>query len=238
MAKIDASELSSMQVKNVFVFKRTGAQVNLGSRDIWMPQALPKMRPYCPPETMDSEDPLFVLYTSGSTGKPKGIQHSTAGYLCNAAFTAQTIFDLKDGDIMASVSDCGCITGHTYIVYGPLCNGTTTVMFESTPTYPDPYRYWDLIQKHKITQFYTSPTAIRALMRFDTAPISKYDLSSLRIIGSVGEPINPAAWEWWVTEEMLETIVLLLSRSPISLSIYIYPFTHPSLILLLNSISY
>lgn len=144
-----------------------------------------------------SEDPLFILYTSGSTGKPKGVAHTSAGYLLNAALTTKTTFNLEQGDVYCCVADCGWITGHTYIVYGPLCNGASTIMFESVPTYLDPYRYWDVVQKYKVTQFYTAPTAIRTLMRFDAAPIAKYDLSSLRVLGSVGEPINPEAWRWY-----------------------------------------
>jgi acetyl-CoA synthetase len=137
------------------------------------------------------------LYTSGSTGKPKGVLHTTAGYMLNAALTTKWSFDLREGDVYASVADCGWITGHSYVVYGPLCNGATTLMFESVPTYPNPYRYWDLVQRYKVTQFYTAPTAIRALMKFDTKPIADYDLSSLRVLGSVGEPINPEAWKWY-----------------------------------------
>lgn len=187
-------------VQNVFVFTRTGKEIPFDPhRDVRMDDELPKMRPFCPAEPMDSEDPLFVLYTSGSTGKPKGVLHTTAGYLLNAAMTTKLSFDLREGDIYACVADCGWITGHTYIVYGPMCNGTTTVMFESVPTYPNPYRYWDLVQTYGITQFYTAPTAIRALMRYDAAPIADYDLSSLRILGSVGEPINPEAWKWYYT---------------------------------------
>jgi len=146
---------------------------------------------------MDSEDTLFILYTSGSTGKPKGVAHTHAGYLLTTAMTTQSSFDLREGDVYGCVADCGWITGHSYIVYGPLCNGATTLMFEGIPTYPNPYRYWELIQQYKITQFYTAPTAIRALMRFDTAPIKEYDLSSLRVLGTVGEPINPEAWKWY-----------------------------------------
>jgi acetyl-CoA synthetase len=167
------------------------------NRDVWAHEVLPKMRPYCTVEWMDSEDPLFILYTSGSTGKPKGVIHSTAGYLLSASMTTKLNFNLEERDIYCCVADCGWITGHTYIVYGPLCNGATTVMFESVPTYPNPYRYWDIVQKYKVTQFYTAPTAIRALMRYDTAPIASYDLSSLRVLGSVGEPINPEAWRWY-----------------------------------------
>jgi acetyl-CoA synthetase len=164
---------------------------------IAMECALKTVESTCPCEWMDSEDPLFILYTSGSTGKPKGVVHSTGGYLVNAAFTTKNSFDVQEDDVFCCVADCGWITGHTYIVYGPLCLGTTTVLFESVPTYPNPYRYWDLVQKHQVTQFYTAPTAIRALMRYDTEPIKEYDLSSLRILGSVGEPINPEAWKWY-----------------------------------------
>ena len=194
----EAVEKCGDLVKNVFMFRRTGKEVPFhDTRDLWMHEELPKMRPYCPPEVMDSEDPLFVLYTSGSTGKPKGVAHTTAGYILNAAMTVKNSFDLREGDIFACVADCGWITGHSYIVYGPLANGITTVMFESVPTYPNPYRYWDLVQRHRITQFYTAPTAVRALMRFDATPIADYDLSSLRVLGSVGEPINPEAWKWY-----------------------------------------
>ncbi|KAJ1432512.1 hypothetical protein B484DRAFT_327279 [Ochromonadaceae sp. CCMP2298] len=186
-------------VDSVFIFTHTGGDVKSQPKDVWMEDCLPKARPYCPCEPMDSEDDLFILYTSGSTGKPKGVAHTTAGYLLYAAMTTQRSFDLREKDVFCCVADCGWITGHTYIVYGPLCSGSTTVMFESVPTYPNPYRYWDLVQRHKVTQFYTAPTAIRALMRFDAAPIADYDLSSLKVLGSVGEPINPAAWEWYNT---------------------------------------
>ena len=146
---------------------------------------------------MDAEDTLFTLYTSGSTGKPKGVAHATAGYLLYAAMTTKYSFDLRDDDVFACVADVGWITGHSYIVYGPLCNGATTVMFESIPTYPDPGRYWDMVAAHKITVFYTAPTAIRALMAYGDSHVKKHDRSSLRILGSVGEPINPEAWRWY-----------------------------------------
>jgi acetyl-CoA synthetase len=186
------------QVKSVFVFNRAGQPQNMtAGRDFWMTEEVKKVPAYCPIEAMNSEDPLLILYTSGSTGKPKGIVHSTGGYILYAAMTAKNTFDLRENDVFCCVADCGWITGHSYIVYGPLINGVTTVLFESIPTYPDPYRYWDLIQRVKATQFYTAPTAIRALMRYDPQPISNYDLSSLRILGSVGEPINPEAWVWY-----------------------------------------
>lgn len=187
-------------VKKVFVFQYPGSEYTSPNPiDVHMTEELPKSRPYCPAEFMDSEDTLFILYTSGSTGKPKGLAHSTAGYLLHAAMTTHHSFNLQEGDIHGCVADVGWITGHTYILYGPLLNGTTTVMFESIPTYPNPYRYWDVVQRLKITNFYTAPTAIRALMRYDPAPIANYDLSSLKCLGTVGEPINPEAWRWYFT---------------------------------------
>jgi len=195
---IALSKLAPTAVQRVFVVKRTGAPVSMtAGRDVYLEDLLPKARPYCPAEPVDSEDTLFILYTSGSTGKPKGVAHTTAGYLLYAAMTTQYSFDLQPGDVHCCVADCGWVTGHSYTVYGPLINGVTTVMFESIPTYPDSYRYWDMIQRHKVTQFYTAPTAVRALMRYSAEPIANYDLSSLRIIATVGEPINPAAWEWY-----------------------------------------
>uniref|UniRef100_A0A7S2ATL1 Acetyl-coenzyme A synthetase n=1 Tax=Alexandrium andersonii TaxID=327968 RepID=A0A7S2ATL1_9DINO len=185
-------------VQKCFVLKRTGGPVTMKEgRDIWLTEAMAGMRPYCPPEEMDSEDFLFMLYTSGSTGKPKGVAHCTAGYLLWTSLTVRTIFDLHVGDCYCSVADIGWITGHSYIIYGPLANGVSTFMFESVPTYPDPGRYWDMVQRHKITQFYTAPTAIRTLMRSGPDHVKKYDRSSLRVLGSVGEPINPEAWRWF-----------------------------------------
>eukprot|EP00937_MAST-01D_sp_MAST-1D-sp2_P001326 g1326.t1 len=186
-------------VEHVFVFKRTdNPDVPFTApRDVWMQEEMPKYRPYCTPEWMDAEDPLFILYTSGSTGRPKGVMHSTAGYMLYTMMTTKYTFDLREGDVFACVADAGWITGHSYIVYGPLLNGTTTLMFESTPLYPDHGRYWDLVQRHKVNVFYTAPTAIRALMRFGPEEVEKYDLGSLRVLGTVGEPINPAAWEWY-----------------------------------------
>ena len=175
------------------------APYEMKDKDVRMNPLVERQRPYSPPVPMDAEDPLFILYTSGSTGQPKGLLHTTGGYALYAAFTTKNTFDLAEGDVFACVADCGWITGHTYVVYGPLLNGSTTFLFESTPVYPDEGRYWDMIQRHKITQFYTAPTAIRLLMKYDDDVPKKYDLSSLKILGSVGEPINPEAWRWYYT---------------------------------------
>jgi len=166
-------------------------------KDVRMDFLVADQRPFCVPEQMDSEDNLFILYTSGSTGTPKGLVHTTGGYSLYAQQTTQNSFDLAPGDIFACVADCGWITGHTYVVYGSLLNGCTTFMFESTPVYPNEGRYWQMVERHKITQFYTAPTAIRLLMKYGDKPPSKYDLSSLKVLGSVGEPINPEAWRWY-----------------------------------------
>ena len=188
-------------VKAVLVHKRTGGEIGwVEGRDQWMHEAMACERPFCAPEMMGGEEPLFLLYTSGSTGKPKGVLHSTAGYLLWTAFTHHYTFDHRPGDVYACVADVGWITGHSYIVYGPLCNAATTFMFEGLPTNPDPGRYWDMVQRHRITSFYTAPTAIRALMKFGTEHVKKYDKSSLRVLGSVGEPINPEAWRWYFEE--------------------------------------
>jgi len=185
-------------VHTVIVCRRTGNAVPmLAGRDQYMDEAMAREKPYCPPEAMDSEDPLFLLYTSGSTGKPKGIQHSSAGYLLYAAMTHKYVFDYREGDIYCCAADVGWVTGHSYVVYGPLCNGATTVMFEGIPTYPDAGRYWDMVSRHKITIFYTAPTAIRAIAKDGDHLAKKYDRSSLRVLGSVGEPINPEAWRWY-----------------------------------------
>lgn len=194
----DALRGDQTQVEHVLVFKRTGTPVPwVDDRDLWWHDEMAKARSFCPPEPMNAEDPLFLLYTSGSTGAPKGILHTTGGYLLGATATVKYIFDLQKDDVFACMADIGWVTGHSYIAYGPLSNGATTVLFESTPTYPNPSRFWDLIQKHKITQFYTAPTAIRALRRLGDQWLDGYDLSSLRVIGSVGEPINPEAWDWY-----------------------------------------
>ena len=188
-------------VTAVLVHKRTGGEISwVDGRDQWMHDAMACERPFCAPEMMSGEDPLFLLYTSGSTGKPKGVLHSTAGYLLWTAFTHHYTFDHRPGDVYACVADVGWITGHSYIVYGPLCNAATTFMFEGLPTNPDPGRYWDMVQRHRITSFYTAPTAIRALMKYGTEHVKKYDKSSLRVLGSVGEPINPEAWRWYFEE--------------------------------------
>ncbi|KAG0040589.1 acetyl-CoA synthetase [Podila clonocystis] len=185
-------------VETVLVCQRTGADVPMkAGRDYWWGDECGKRPSYLSPEPMHSEDPLFILYTSGSTGQPKGVMHTTAGYLLGAAATVKYVFDYHPGDIFACMADVGWITGHTYIVYGPLALGATTVLFESIPTYPTPSRYWELVAKHKVTQFYTAPTAIRALRRLGDEWVQGHDLSSLRVLGTVGEPINPEAWHWY-----------------------------------------
>jgi acetyl-CoA synthetase len=166
-------------------------------RDHDMATEMARQRAYCPVEWMDSEDPLFVLYTSGSTGKPKGLMHTTGGYLVYASYTHEIVFDWRPGDVHFCAADAGWVTGHSYIVYGPLCNGATTVMFESTPVYPDASRYWQVIDDIGATIFYTAPTALRALLRFGDDPVRKHSRKSLRVLGSVGEPINPEVWQWY-----------------------------------------
>ncbi|HET6587575.1 MAG TPA: acetate--CoA ligase [Oleiagrimonas sp.] len=185
-------------VETVIVVRRTGGSVNMQSpRDRWYHDLLDGQSTDCPPEPMNAEDPLFILYTSGSTGKPKGVLHTTAGYLVYVAYTHEAVFDLKEDDIYWCTADVGWVTGHSYVVYGPLANGATTVMFDGTPAYPDTSRFWQVVDKHQVTLFYTAPTAIRALMRDGEEPVKKTSRKSLRLLGTVGEPINPEAWEWY-----------------------------------------
>ncbi|XP_032463059.1 acetyl-coenzyme A synthetase 2-like, mitochondrial isoform X1 [Phocoena sinus] len=183
-------------VQHVLVAHRTDNKVHMGDLDIPLEQEMAKEEPVCAPESMGSEDTLFLLYTSGSTGTPKGLVHTQAGYLLYAALTHRFVFDYRPGDVFGCVADIGWITGHSYVVYGPLCNGATSVLFESTPVYPDAGRYWEMVQRLKINQFYGSPTAFRLLLKFEDSWVKKYDRSSLRTLGSVGEPINHEAWEW------------------------------------------
>ncbi len=185
-------------VHTVLVVKRTGNEVEWSEgRDCWYHEERDRVDAHCEPEAMDAEDTLFLLYTSGSTGKPKGIQHTTGGYMVGAYLTTQFVFDLREDDIYWCTADVGWITGHSYIVYGPLANGATVVMYEGAPTQPHPGRFWELIEKHKVSILYTAPTAIRAFMRFGDEHVQKFDLSSLRLLGTVGEPINPEAWMWY-----------------------------------------
>jgi len=185
-------------VTSVIVIKRTGGAIAMkAGRDVWYHEEAAKVPADCPAEAMGAEDPLFILYTSGSTGKPKGVLHTTGGYLLWASYTHQYVFDYHEGDIYWCTADVGWVTGHTYIVYGPLANGATTMMFEGVPNYPTTSRFWEVIDKHKVNIFYTAPTAIRALMRDGDAPVKKTSRASLRLLGSVGEPINPEAWLWY-----------------------------------------
>jgi len=186
------------EVKTVIVVKRTGGDIDwTAGRDHWYHEVCAAASPECPPEEMSAEDPLFILYTSGSTGKPKGVLHTTGGYLVYTAMTHEYVFDYRDGEIYWCTADVGWVTGHSYIVYGPLANGATTVMFEGVPNYPDPSRFWQVVDKHKISIFYTAPTAIRALMREGEDHVRKTSRKSLRLLGTVGEPINPEAWLWY-----------------------------------------
>jgi len=201
-ANSDAALAECPAVGNVIVVRRTGAAIPMKEgRDSWWhgEMSQPGITNNCPPEDMDSEDPLFILYTSGSTGKPKGVLHTTGGYLVFAALTFKWIFDYKEEDTHFCTADIGWVTGHSYILYGPLACGATSLMFEGIPTWPDPGRFWEIIEKHRVNIFYTAPTAIRALMRSGTGWIDRHDLSSLRVLGSVGEPINPEAWMWYHT---------------------------------------
>ena len=228
-------------VKTVLTVRRTGGDVNMTEgRDIWLHEALSTVSGDCPPEPMNAEDPLFILYTSGSTGKPKGVLHTTGGYLVWASMTHEYVFDLKEDDVYWCAADVGWVTGHTYIVYGPLANGATTLMFEGVPTYPDASRFWQVCDKHKVTLFYTAPTAIRALMREGEALVKSTSRKTLRLLGTVGEPINPEAWEWyfkvvgesrcpiidtwWQTETGAAMIVPLPGTTPMKPGSASFPF--------------
>jgi acetyl-CoA synthetase len=184
-------------VKHVLVVKHTGAPVAMYQRDRWYADLVDGQVAECAAEPMDAEDPLFILYTSGSTGKPKGVLHTTGGYLVYASFTHEAVFDLREDDVYWCTADVGWVTGHSYVVYGPLANGATSLVFEGVPNYPDPGRFWQVCDKHRVTLFYTAPTALRALMREGDGPVKKHSRKSLRLLGSVGEPINPEAWEWY-----------------------------------------
>ncbi len=194
--------MDGRSVETCIVVRRVGEHEDIScpmreGRDLWWHDAMENASPDCPCEEMDAEDPLYILYTSGSTGKPKGVQHNVGGYMVYTAYTHKNIFDYHDGDIYFCAADIGWVTGHSYIIYGPLANGATTVMFESTPVYPDPGRYWQVIDKYEVNQFYTAPTAIRAVAKEGEAWPAKYNLSSLKLLGTVGEPINPEAWLWY-----------------------------------------
>jgi acetyl-CoA synthetase len=194
----DAAVAKAGVVNSVIVVKRTGGAVEMqGGRDVWYHEEAANVPADCPAEAMNAEDPLFILYTSGSTGKPKGVLHTSGGYLLWAAWTHHYVFDYHEGDIYWCTADVGWVTGHSYIVYGPLANGATTLMFEGVPNYPTTSRFWEVIDKHKVNIFYTAPTAIRALMRDGDGPVTKTSRASLRLLGSVGEPINPEAWLWY-----------------------------------------
>ena len=195
---VDEALKNCPSIKKCLVVRRTGGQIGwTAGRDHWWHEEAPKVSAYCTPAEMNAEDPLFILYTSGSTGKPKGVLHTSGGYLVYASLTHQYVFDYHDGDIYWCTADVGWVTGHSYIVYGPLANGAISLMFEGVPNYPDASRFWQVCDKHKVNIFYTAPTAIRALMREGEAPVEKCKLTSLRLLGSVGEPINPEAWLWY-----------------------------------------
>jgi acetyl-CoA synthetase len=197
-ANTDAALAKTGSSAKVLVVRRTGGAVTWEKgRDLWYHEEMASVKPECKPEKMKAEDPLFILYTSGSTGKPKGVLHTTAGYLVYASMTHQYVFDYHDGDVYWCTADVGWVTGHSYIVYGPLANGATTLMFEGVPNYPNASRFWEVIDKHQVNIFYTAPTAIRALMQGGDAPVTRTSRKSLRLLGSVGEPINPEAWEWY-----------------------------------------
>jgi acetyl-CoA synthetase len=195
---VDKALLSCPNVHSVITVRHTAGNVDWQEgRDIWYHDAAAGVSSDCPVEPMDAEDPLFILYTSGSTGKPKGVLHTTGGYLLYAAITHKYVFDYHDGDVFWCTADVGWVTGHSYIVYGPLCNGAISLVFEGVPTYPDASRFWQVCDKHKVNTFYTAPTALRSLMRMGDEPVKSTSRESLRLLGTVGEPINPEAWEWY-----------------------------------------
>ena len=195
---VDEALINCPNVHTVFVVKRTGAEINwVNERDVSYEEIVSSMNSDCPPEVMDSEDPLFILYTSGSTGKPKGVLHTTAGYLLQTTMSHKLIFDYHEGEVFWCTADVGWVTGHSYIVYGPLSNGATTLMFEGIPTYPSPSRFWEVVDKHQVNIFYTAPTALRALMAQGNEHLESTSRESIRVLGTVGEPINPEAWEWY-----------------------------------------
>ncbi|MGB0066090.1 MAG: acetate--CoA ligase [Terracidiphilus sp.] len=197
-ATVDEAMPACHSVKHVIVYKRTGTPVNMvGGRDHWWHELVAKAEPECAAEEMDSEDPLYILYTSGSTGKPKGLLHTTGGYAVQTYLTSKYVFDLRDDDIYWCTADIGWVTGHSYVVYGPLQNGATVLMYEGAPNFPDFSRFWKIVDDHKVTVFYTAPTAIRAFIKWGNEFVDKYDLRSLRLLGTVGEPINPEAWMWY-----------------------------------------
>jgi acetyl-CoA synthetase len=197
-ANTDAALDNCPDCNKVIVVRRTGGDIKwVADRDVWYHEAMDAASAACPAEEMNAEDPMFILYTSGSTGKPKGVLHTTGGYMVYASMTHEYVFDYHQGDVYWCTADVGWVTGHSYIVYGPLANGAITLMFEGVPTYPDSSRFWQVVEKHKVNIFYTAPTAIRALMREGDAPVTGTDRSSLRLLGSVGEPINPEAWMWY-----------------------------------------
>ncbi|HBU46508.1 MAG TPA: acetyl-coenzyme A synthetase, partial [Porphyromonadaceae bacterium] len=195
---VDEALHKSPTVEKVLVVKRTHQEIEMREgRDLWLQPLLDEAPPTSRAEMMDAEDPLFILYTSGSTGKPKGMVHTTAGYMVYTAYTFKNIFQYNEGDVYWCTADIGWVTGHSYIIYGPLLNGATTVIYEGTPSYPTHSRFWEVVQKHRVNQFYTAPTAIRSLAREKIEYIQEFRLDSLKVIGSVGEPINEEAWHWY-----------------------------------------
>src|SRR5207245_691222 len=197
-ANVDGAVKSTPSVQHVVVVRRTGSPVPFqAGRDRWWHELMAAASPVCPPEPLEAEHPLFILYTSGTTGKPKGVVHTTAGYLLQVALTTKYVFDLKDEDTYWCTADIGWVTGHSYVVYGPLASGGTSFMYEGAPNHPEPDRFWSIVEKHRVSIFYTAPTAIRAFVRWGEQWPRKHDLSSLRLLGTVGEPINPEAWMWY-----------------------------------------